>query len=265
MSPHLYKLINTKGNNKLYFNRQKNDLFALGMSILSAGNGKSMNSCYVKGGDFNVNKLNQFKDEFNMKYQANQELCQVVSDLVQIDESMRPDPTVMAKVPQVVYQNVDEINNQEIVEVETNTFHKKKVEPYVHAPVNAHPPVESNSHPLDHEEHYVKPGEEVVYGEPKVVRTYVDENSRRADMGEVKTEIVRLKNAYDPNRHEEEPEVSNQYKSTPYAQPQVYKKQAPAYKSTTPTYTYNQPTTTYVNSSPSVSYTHLTLPTIYSV
>ena len=258
MSPQLYKLINTKGKNKPYFNRQKNDLFALGMSILSAGNGKSMNNCYVKGGDFNVNKLNEHKDEFNMKYQNNPNLCQVVSDLVQIEESMRPDPTVMAKVPQVVYQNVDDLNDrEEIVEVETNTFYKKKAEPYVH---NAAPVESQTAHPLDHEEHYVKPGEEVVYGEPKVVRTYVDENSRRADKGEVKTEIVRLKNAYDPNKHEVEEEVSNQYKSTPYAGPQVYKRQAPEYKSSTPTYVnaqpqmtykYNQPpTTTYVNSSP---------------
>ena len=42
MSPQLYKRINTKGRKKPPYNRQKNDLFSLGMSIISAGNAKSV-------------------------------------------------------------------------------------------------------------------------------------------------------------------------------------------------------------------------------
>ena len=231
-----------------------------------------MNNCYVKGGDFNVNKLTEHKNNFNLKYQNNEELCRVVSDLVQIDEVLRPDPTFLAKKPQVVYDNVDHINKHqleetpvELVEVPVHTFQKKRTENLV----NNAPPVNSKiSHPLDHEEHYVKPGEEVIYGEPKTVRTYVDENSRRAYKGDTPTEVVRLKNAYDPNRHEEEKEVSNQYKSIPYTPVTVHKKQSPNYTDSTPkttyvnsqpntTYTYQQPETQpYVNSQPTTTYTY---------
>ena len=266
MSPQLYKLINTKGKKKPLYNRQKNDLFALGMTVISAGNGKTMNNCYVKGGDFNVNKLNEHKDNFNLKYQQNPELCRVVSDLVQIEEEMRPDPTVIAKEPQVIYQEYvnpeDNIDNH--TEVAKNTFFKRQANPEVKS---SSPQIDSHQpHPLDHEEHYVKPGEEVVYGEPKVVRTYIDENSRRTEKGEVKTEIVRLKNAYDPNRHDVEQPVNaqyqstfqpnNEYKSSPQPGVTVYKKQAesPNYTNTTPTYTFNAPTTTFVNAQPKTTF-----------
>lgn len=262
MSPQLFKLINTKGKNKPLYNRQKNDLFALGMTILSAGNGSSVNNCYIKGGDFNQDKLNEHKKKFNEKYQRNPDLCRVVSDLLQIDEDKRPDPSFLARGPQVVYQEMIDPRtlNDEVEETKNAgfNFNKKRVE------VNNSPRVQSNQpHPLDHEEHYVKPGEEVVYGEPKVVRTYVDENTRRAQKGDVQNEVVKLKNAYDPNKHEVEPQVNTQFQSrvppTEYksTQPVIYKKQAPTYTSEQPkqTYTYNQPTTTtYVNSQPTTTY-----------
>jgi serine/threonine protein kinase len=257
MSPQLYKLINTKGKKKPIYNRQKNDLFALGMTVLSAGNKKSLNNCYVKGGDFNVDKLNEHLDQFNQRYSRNPNLCRVVSDLVQVDESMRPDPSFLARQPQVVYQEPIDLENLNQEEEVKNTFYKR-----AEVGVNNAPPVESTQpyptesvqpHPLDHEEHYVKPGEEVVYGEPKVVRTYIDEKSRRKDKGQNQAEIVRLKNAYDPNKHDVEPEVNTQYTSVPPMN--VYKKQAPpTYVSNRPAQTYNPPTTTYVSSTPAQTY-----------
>ena len=248
MSPQLYKLINTKGKNKPSYNRQKNDLFALGMTVLSAGNKSSLNNCYVKGGDFNVDKLNEHLNQFNQRYARNPNLCRVVSDLVQVDESMRPDPSFLARQPQVVYQEPIDFDNQNQEEVK-NTFYKR-----TEVGVNNAPPTESvQPHPLDHEEHYVKPGEEVVYGEPKVVRTYIDENSRRKDKGQNQAEIIRLKNAYDPNRHDIEPEVNTQYTSVPPMT--VYKKQAsPTYVSNTPAQTYNQAPPKYVSHTPAQTY-----------
>ena len=261
MSPQLHKLINTKGKNKPLYNRQKNDLFALGMTILSAGNGSSLNNCYVKGGDFNVDQLNQHKARFDQKYRENPALCRVVSDLTHVDEEMRPDPSMATKEPQVVHQEF--IHPAEVVEhhveVNANAFNKKQANPEYK---NAAPTESKAPHPLDHEEHYVKPDEEVVYGEPKLVRTYIDEKSRRAQMGDVRPEIVKLKNAYDPRRHENEPEIveyrstiqpNEEYKSTPQ-EGYTYKNPEPTYQTENPQYTYNKPTTTYVNSQPTTTY-----------
>jgi len=95
MSPQLWRHINTKGKKKPPFNRQKNDLFALGMSMLSAGNQSSMKNCYKKGGKFDANALNTHLANFNQRYGQNPSLTNVVSSLVTLDEAQRPDTTLM--------------------------------------------------------------------------------------------------------------------------------------------------------------------------
>ena len=95
MSPQLWKHINTKGKKKPPYNRQKNDLFALGMSVLSAGNQTSMKNCYKKGGKFDATALDNHLKNFGDKYGHNRSLTNVVRSLVTLDEAQRPDTTLM--------------------------------------------------------------------------------------------------------------------------------------------------------------------------
>ena len=135
MSPQLWKHINTKGKKKPAFDRQKNDLFALGMSVLSAGNQASMKNCYKKGGNFDANALNTHLKNFGDKYGHNRSLTNVVSSLVTLDEANRPTTNLMLQR-----------NPVETVE----TFHHKSIEedvPYQHEVIveggaPAPPPVE---------------------------------------------------------------------------------------------------------------------------
>ena len=105
MSPQLWKHINTKGKKKPPFNRQKNDLFALGMSVLSAGNQTSMKNCYKKGGKFDATALDAHLKNFGDKYRHNSSLTNVVKSLVTLEEGNRPDTALML---QKGHQPVDE-------------------------------------------------------------------------------------------------------------------------------------------------------------
>lgn len=91
MSPELWKHINTKGKKKPAFNKQKNDLFALGMSVMGAGNKSSMKDVYKKGGAIDTAKLQNHLNKFNQKYANNPQLVNTVNHLVNVDENARPD------------------------------------------------------------------------------------------------------------------------------------------------------------------------------
>ena len=95
MSPQLWRHINTKGKKKPHYNKQKNDLFALGMSILGTGNHGSLKNCYKKGGEFHHENLNHHLTKFNSKYEHNTALVNVVNNLCAVDESKRPDTNMM--------------------------------------------------------------------------------------------------------------------------------------------------------------------------
>lgn len=210
MSPQLYKRINTRGKNKPSYNRQKNDLFALGMSIISAGNAKSVKNCYKKGGDFDKVKLKEHLGHFCERNKANFSLCNVVTNLVEYEEDVRPDTAMLLGRTQHVVKNVpapEEVVHTEIVEtvqtpvqpvehvVETvhhtdGFFDRPKVE-YVQ---NA-PPVEPmrKSYIKEIKEgpsKIQKTGENVIIGEPKIMRTYVDESSRRSYRGQDRSSLI---------------------------------------------------------------------------
>ena len=132
MSPQLWKSINTKGKKKPVYNRQKNDLFALGMSVISAGNQKSMKDCYTKGGKFNQEKLNGHLNTFKQKYQHNSSLVNVVSNLVAVDEAQRPETSMMLnpnarQMQQPVHQQPP-VQQQPPMENEGFGFNKKRTE-----------------------------------------------------------------------------------------------------------------------------------------
>lgn len=231
MSPQLYKRINTKGKVKPEFNRQKNDLFALGLSIIGVGNIKSTNDCYGKKGEFNVENLNGHLEEFKARYADNRPLCNVVENLVRLDEKERPDTTSAQVLGQGLEESLPPIEYNEVV-VNAGPY-KRTVETVVNSR-----PVGSGVHEYieaDKNSHFVREGEHVVYGKPRVVRTYVDESSRRDYKGNEPSNI-RVQSALPPVQTVVRTEYVNS-KPQQYVQvnstPQTYIQQ----RIVTPTYT----------------------------
>lgn len=94
MSPTMYSNLK-KGNTKFQFDRNKEDAFALGLMLLEAGNGRSVQNIYdSKTGQVNQSILNQHLDEFNRRYgQENNLLASHVSSLTNFNEAARPSPS----------------------------------------------------------------------------------------------------------------------------------------------------------------------------
>lgn len=204
MSPQLYKRINTRGKNKPGYNRQKNDLFALGMSMISAGNAKSVKNCYKKGGDFDRVRLKEHLGSFCERNKTNYSLCNVVTNLVEYEEENRPDTSMLLGRSQkmvvekeviqtevVVHEEPAEEPVEEVVETvyENQGFFDQ---PHVEYVQNAPPPprksnvVEVKQGPAQ----FQVTGENVIIGEPKIRRTYVDESSRRSYRGEDRSTLI---------------------------------------------------------------------------
>jgi serine/threonine protein kinase len=228
MSPQLYKRINTKGKKKPPYNRQKNDLFALGMSIISAGNAKSVKNCYKKGGDFNKVKLKEHLDTFKQRNANNYSLCNVVTNLVEYEEDVRPDTGMLLgrKQMTVVHQQVIEPEPEiveEIVNASPPLVYKKVQEEPKRTVIQGdnffdNPPVTyvetvapiqpaRKSQVIEVKEgvpEIAKTGEKVTIGEPKILRTYVDESSRRSYRGQDRSTLIAPKSPRNQDYNPEE-------------------------------------------------------------
>lgn len=78
VSPEVYKKI--QGTDKtLKYNPYKNDLYGLGLSLLSAGNGEKLQNIYEPNGNFNQGALDNHLQNFDNKYQHE---SPVLSDFV---------------------------------------------------------------------------------------------------------------------------------------------------------------------------------------
>lgn len=90
LSPQLYGKLKGK-DKKATFNKQKNDMYALGMSVLNTGTQDSVKDCYYPNGTMNQKKLDSHLEEFDQKYkQNNPVLCHTVRRLLDQDENTRP-------------------------------------------------------------------------------------------------------------------------------------------------------------------------------
>lgn len=89
LAPQLYKKL--KGKDKgATFNAQKNDIFALGLTILYLGEGKSIQDIYTADGEVVPRKLQEHVMEFDIKCSDdNPLLCTMLKELLQFEESNR--------------------------------------------------------------------------------------------------------------------------------------------------------------------------------
>ena len=89
MSPELYSKL--KAKKKINVDAQKNDLFALGMTVLQTGNHESVRSVYNSDGTINTLSLNEKVMDFDNRHSAaNPFLCNIVKTLLQQDPENRP-------------------------------------------------------------------------------------------------------------------------------------------------------------------------------
>lgn len=101
VSPTMYTNLK-KGSTKFQFDRNKEDAFALGLVLLEAGNGRSIQNIYdTKSGQVNQAALDQHLEEFNRRFSGqNTLLTSHVSQMVNLNEAARPSPAqINASLP----------------------------------------------------------------------------------------------------------------------------------------------------------------------
>lgn len=97
VSPELYKKL--KGKNKQQsFNPCKNDVFALGLTILYAGVSASVQDIYLPDGEIEHRKLQEHVMNFDAKHaEKNPLLSALIKTLLQMDENTRKDVSTILK------------------------------------------------------------------------------------------------------------------------------------------------------------------------
>ena len=157
-------------------------------------------------------------DNFKQKNANNYSLCNVVTNLVEYDENVRPDTAMllgrkqMTVVEQQVVENFEPAN-EPVEEVVQNlpppvVYKKVQEQPKSHVIQGDNffnnPPVTyvQNVAPIEPARksqvievkqgapEISKTGEKVTIGEPKILRTYVDESSRRSYRGEDRSTLI---------------------------------------------------------------------------
>lgn len=91
-SPKIYSNLKKKNLN-FERNPAKDDVYSLGLTLLEAGNGRSVQNIYDKStGEVNEERLNEHLNEFNQRYKGqNTLLATTVNSMVNPDENQRPD------------------------------------------------------------------------------------------------------------------------------------------------------------------------------
>lgn len=118
VSPTMYSNLK-KGSTKFQFDRNKEDAFALGLVLLEAGNGRSIQNIYdSKTGQINQGALDQHLEEFNRRFSGqNTLLTSHVSQMVNLNEAARPSPAqIKASLPPY-----EEVKARLAVDGSTNT------------------------------------------------------------------------------------------------------------------------------------------------
>lgn len=97
LSPELYKKLKGKDKNAA-FDHMKNDIFALGLTLLYLGTSESPQNIYKSDGEIEHRYLHEHVMNFDIKFNdQNPFLCNLLKTLLQIRESDRPDAALLFK------------------------------------------------------------------------------------------------------------------------------------------------------------------------
>lgn len=137
ISSQLYRKIKS-GDKKIVYDPQKNDVFALGLVLLYAGLGTSVQSIYLKDGSIEKRQIHECIMNFDIRYSdANPLICALVKAMLQLEEEGRRDVrTILKELPSYgKYSRLEtKARNLEILEITTvSTTHvpepRKKTSP----------------------------------------------------------------------------------------------------------------------------------------
>lgn len=161
-SPQLYKKLQGKDKTVKY-SATKNDLFALGLSIIYAGNNQSPQDIYLPNGEFNEAKLAEHFGIFEQRYkQDNPHLITVVQHLIKVNEDERLEAKDLLNklVPYEEYKHQEQVGFIVARKSNVNNVHNVQSTPTEIVQVSPN------------ETHYIQVQTKVSYGQP-TIRTYV--------------------------------------------------------------------------------------------
>ena len=243
--PELWKKLQGK-DKTLKYSAYKNDLYALGLTILFLGNSDSVQDIYRPNGEFDQARLNEHIAAFNGKYQGeNPYLCTIVKTLLAPNEADRPDSQqfISNLIPYDQYKSQEGqgVNFQGAVQKQVYSAPQNQV--YEFAPQNNGGSEGQYTYnaPVVHAQSQSQPSND---------RVII--NRAEHDLQVAPEQSKNLGNYSNVNTTQEHTNVSYSY-----AQPTTNYTytQAPTYNDQNVTYSYNQPTTTnYVYAEPTYTY-----------
>ena len=247
LSPELYRKL--KGKDKsVSFNTQKNDIFALGLTILYLGTGDNLKNIYLSDGEFERRLLQEHVMNFDLKYNdENPVLCSLLKELLRLEEDKRGDITnILRQFPTYDKYKKDEANGK-LVAKKNNT-----------TKVHAQP--EQYQQTYQQEDYFTGNNEPNVESQPQYKFPVADnEDFDGENPYMVKTNQVN--NAPSQNYQTNNSSQYNQYSQHNYSnsnyQPQIqttYVRSTPQQLNYNSQYQYNQPTYAYVQSQPKYVY-----------
>lgn len=103
MSSQLYEALNGKGKKKVEYDATTNDLFALGMSILTIGTGNSVQAFYGPDGKLDWDFLSNQVNDFQTRFLQQKKLVEATKELIRRDgqPSAQRAIDILSKVEQI--------------------------------------------------------------------------------------------------------------------------------------------------------------------
>ena len=86
MSPQLYQALTAKGRKKIEYDATTNDLFALGLSILTIGTQGSVQAFYGQDGKVDWDFLSNQINDFSTRFLGQKQLVESIKELLQRDD-----------------------------------------------------------------------------------------------------------------------------------------------------------------------------------
>ena len=244
MSPQLYNKLQGHDKNQKY-DKQKNDMWSLGMSMLQMGTMDSVEDVYQKDGKINKIKLKEHMDDFDNRYRnTNPALVSTVHSLLSENEENRPTSGQLLgqisggnfSVPQqrVVNSTPQQLpTQQEVVNEGGMDFFNNRQENVVNANPNTNVHVQEDNPYMQSTNFFQAPKTNYVQSTPQT--NYVQQP-------QTNTTYIQQQTLPTTTYVNTEPQVT-------------YMNQQPTYVQSTPqtTYVQSQPQTTYVNNQTQIS------------
>ena len=154
LSPEMYKKIQGKDNSSKY-DPFKNDVYALGLSILEVGNGKSIKDIYNTNGTVDQAKLDAHVNTFSQKYKGEYLNSLVRTSLAKDQSSRLTSGELSGKLGSWketrVFSQTEPVNQTTVTKTEASTVQKSEPSSFGNFSSNLGPEVQSTTHVMNNQ------------------------------------------------------------------------------------------------------------------